>query len=455
MSKFQDPFTAIALVILVILLPLPKAGMIDWFQQVFVLSTLVLFTFFLISAITGNAEVDAGWVMVWGVFTLVCCAHYFGYAGMFADEQFTASRNLNPDLIAGPSAPLDRGELIHSWLLFSSYWAIVSIVRNLSRVSVQWLIVGIMVSALFQSVYGLFALATGAETYLGIWEKIFGLTRVTGTFVHQNHFSAFLIICLLLSLALLLSRNQADAARVGWLKLSLLGCFVMIVTAAIVGSQSRAAFVVSFLAILLFFLILAKTRKDTRSRRDIAIVYVLFGLTIFAAIWYGIDAVLNRFLLLSGGDSRVDMWRDLFDLPIGLWLQGVGAGQFSFVYKTVQQTLPLKQILYAHNDYLHALLEFGLVGSFAIIFIIFTWLVRHWPSRPSTLQIGALSAIVAVLILSIVDFHLHIPAVALVFWIAVGIWTNHNLNASTTEFDKSNAKKNRSRLRNSGSSPVL
>jgi tetratricopeptide (TPR) repeat protein len=94
-----------------------------------------------------------------------------------------------------------------------------------------------------------------------------------------------------------------------------------------------------------------------------------------------------------------------------------------------------------HNDYLHLLCEYGLVGGLTFLFFLGAHLRRGWqsfqrigprriavslrlPSNTLALNLGAMCAIAALLVHSFFDFNLHIPANVLLLAFVFGIVAN-------------------------------
>jgi O-antigen ligase len=78
----------------------------------------------------------------------------------------------------------------------------------------------------------------------------------------------------------------------------------------------------------------------------------------------------------------------------------------------------------AHNDYLQLLVEYGVAGAvLAVIFIAIAYrrvghLAKHWSdSWPHAVSYAALLGTVGILVHSLTDFNLQIPANAAIFYV--------------------------------------
>lgn len=134
--------------------------------------------------------------------------------------------------------------------------------------------------------------------------------------------------------------------------------------------------------------------------------------------------VFGRFLQIP---QEADTGRPvIYTATLALWrdfpLLGVGLGNFQEVFPRYQPPAAGYYIYdYTHNDYLQFLAETGLIGSILLVWCIagVLWRAAHSWSQVAGEQrlwlAGVLTGIVAMLLHSLVDFNLHIPANALLF----------------------------------------
>jgi O-antigen ligase len=110
---------------------------------------------------------------------------------------------------------------------------------------------------------------------------------------------------------------------------------------------------------------------------------------------------------------------------------GSGFNTFEEVYP-MYKTLPVQAVFqYAHNDYLQLLAEGGIVPfGLAMWFLIawyrkvgVRWMERHDPFAVY-MTLGGMTAVFAILIHSLTDFNLHIPANALTMVTVFGMTFN-------------------------------
>jgi len=108
-------------------------------------------------------------------------------------------------------------------------------------------------------------------------------------------------------------------------------------------------------------------------------------------------------------------------------LFGTGPGTFATVFTQYQPSGFVSRYFMAHNDYLHFTSEVGVLLIPIVIWMIIALYRKGFMKlkNPSRLvrgtSLGALSGITALLVHSISDFNLHIPANALLFTILASI----------------------------------
>jgi tetratricopeptide (TPR) repeat protein len=120
---------------------------------------------------------------------------------------------------------------------------------------------------------------------------------------------------------------------------------------------------------------------------------------------------------------------------------GTGSGTYLYYGRELRPPEILVDPVYAHNDYLQFLAEFGVVGATMFLIFLFShgsfgWKSLMWSagqrsvalgrlrSDSLALNIAALSAVVTCVVHSVVDFNLHIPANAMLMAFVFGILAN-------------------------------
>jgi O-antigen ligase len=124
----------------------------------------------------------------------------------------------------------------------------------------------------------------------------------------------------------------------------------------------------------------------------------------------------------------VSIWRDTARLIGGHPLFGSGLGTFPVAFTAVQRTFLGKFVNHAHNDYLELANDVGIPGAtllFGSIGVVVARLARKTlygeGSFERTAALACVASIGAILLHSLTDFNLYIPANALVVSTILGM----------------------------------
>ena len=159
--------------------------------------------------------------------------------------------------------------------------------------------------------------------------------------------------------------------------------------------------------------------------------------------------------IVSVDHGRLDLW----DASVEQWklqpLIGTGSGTYLYYGREFRAERMQGDPTVVHNDYLHLLCEYGVIGAMAFLIFFLAHLryasqtfVRLGPKRLSAgtlpvsdrlaLNIGALSATGAYIVHSMVDFNMHVPANALLMAFVFGILADpgrtHHAREPSTNF---------------------
>ena len=125
-------------------------------------------------------------------------------------------------------------------------------------------------------------------------------------------------------------------------------------------------------------------------------------------------------------NDRVLMWQDTAQLIAAYPLFGCGLGGLESAYPKYGASSPNATVDFAHNDYLQSLAELGVIGSLILTVLFLAILVKALRTvfEPGSIQYRSLGlaccgSLAAILLHSIVDFNLYIPANAMVLaWVS-------------------------------------
>jgi O-antigen ligase/Flp pilus assembly protein TadD len=300
------------------------------------------------------------------------------------------------------------------------FYYIVNTQRSREKINrLLWVIV------ILGALYAVMGLTLIKGDILGF--KIFSRARyhISLFYVNYNHFAGYLelVFCLALGLA---------TANRGGKRVFLFGMTVLI-AAALLFTLSRGGILGAAGGLAFFVITLAFMHREKKGRL-IFFSAIFFGLIIIA--WFGLDPVLDRLSTLEdisvAGEARIQLWQDTLPMIYDRPLFGWGPGTFSVAFPAYQ-TEGFRQLFvnYAHNDYLELAADTGLLGLVIFLgglLLLYISCLRKLAGRTGKgaayrqhVGIGALAACFALLIHSVTDCNLQIPANLFLFVIAAGI----------------------------------
>jgi O-antigen ligase len=287
---------------------------------------------------------------------------------------------------------------------------------------------------IFAGCVGLFAIlqsASGAERIYGIVETPGG--ALFGPYVNRDHFAGLMEMLLPVAILYIAGRHgrfslEASVWRVSAVALAL---------ASLLLSGSRGGLLALSGEIAIASFVLRRAVARTRQRRRLATAAALAlvaGVLLFAYVdpgWVakklGSVAYVDRTWAEWAGD-RASMSRDALRMWRDHPLLGVGLGDFETAYPRYQSLSSDMWIDHAHNDYVEAAAETGLVGALLVLSVLVLFIClafRDWKnpfrSHAGWIRLGAAIGCCGMLVHSLADFNLHIPANAAWFAVLAGI----------------------------------
>lgn len=207
--------------------------------------------------------------------------------------------------------------------------------------------------------------------------------------------------------------------------------------ASLLLSGSRDGLLALSVEIAIATLVLRRAAARARQRRRLATaaaVTLVAGGLLFAYVdpgWVakklGSVAYVDKTWAAWAGD-RKSMARDALHMWRDHPLLGVGLGDLETAYPRYQSFSSDMWIDHAHNDYVEATAETGLVGALLILSALALFLrlafrnVGHlFGSNVGWIRLGAADGCCGMLVHSLADFNLHIPAHAAWFAVLAGI----------------------------------
>jgi len=268
-----------------------------------------------------------------------------------------------------------------------------------------------------------------AEAAFGLWQSVArdpGQVP-SGTYVNHNHFAGLLEMALPFAILLPVALWRGRKNGIGRF---LASCAAITAAAVMLAAILRSLSRMGLLAALTGLGVCGVGMAISSGLLGRAAVPKQIGVLSAAAaaligiafVWLPPEQMVQRFGI---SDIRAEIWKESVPLVREYWLVGCGSGAYESAFMKWKQTDPMFRIDYAHNDYLQRLIELGIVGctvAGCLIFGVLREIIRAAGSRQAqpvrALAIACLAGWAAILLHSLVDFNLYIPANALVFaWI--------------------------------------
>ena len=250
---------------------------------------------------------------------------------------------------------------------------------------------------------------------------------VFGPYVNHNHYAGLMEMLIPLAAAYALSRPRRHPARL------LFGFAVCMAVASVLLSGSRGGLIALVAEVLILAAILLR-RVPGRRLAAAGALGIVVAASLF--LWMDRGDILKRFSTVASlartpeatfGERRLvalDTLRMFRDRP----LTGVGLGSFETAYPPYRSFPSDFEWDHAHNDYAEALAETGLAGGALMLAglvlflgVAFRNLGERLRHESGCMQLGAALGCCGLLVHSLVDFNLHIPANAAWFAFCAGL----------------------------------
>lgn len=247
-----------------------------------------------------------------------------------------------------------------------------------------------------------------------------------GPYVNRNHFAGLVELIIPTGLSILVLRAE-ERDRMPFLAL-----LTVLPIGALFLAASRGGIVSVFVEVGLVIILAFLRRGGSNQLVAGATVLLLAGGLV---AWLGVGSALDRFATYRTleatetrrAELRRDTWRIFLDHP----LTGTGLGTFEATFPRYETLYDGNVVEHAHNDYVEALAETGMIGgilcaTFLALLFRQNWLrlVHAESSMSLAFQMGGGVACCGMLAHSLVDFNLHIPSNALLFMLQAVLATS-------------------------------
>lgn len=311
-----------------------------------------------------------------------------------------------------------RPESLKTFPLYVAYFMIFYSAAVLFRApkTVKLVLAVIIVSTLILSLLGIyqyfFVKIPTAEAWVDAQQFPELATRVYATLENPNVLGEYLG----LSIPLLAGSFWASGK---FRHKSLLAAVLGILTVCLILTFSRGAWVGLAVSAFIFALL-----KEPR-------LLVLFIILAVLAPMFLPSVVTNRIASIgsledSSNAYRITIWIAALRMIKDYWLSGVGLGltAFSRVYR--EYMIAGASAIHAHNLYLEICLELGIVGLFALLWMVFRGFSEaltcvETNHRISYIVAGIVAALAGHLFHGLFDYVWYSPRIVIAFWMYLGM----------------------------------
>jgi O-antigen ligase len=271
-----------------------------------------------------------------------------------------------------------------------------------------------------------------------------------GPYVNHNHYAGLMEMLMPIPMVISFVSTVRGSRRV----LAALAAALMASTIFLSGSRGGMASFAAQMAVLAAFVL--KRRKNWKS--SLALPCFL-GVSLVLLAWLGGGELAERVVSvhdvarveLTGG-TRLTIDRDALKMFAQKPLLGWGLGVFPEVYPQFSSLSTNLKVGMAHNDYLQLLVEMGALGFAAVLWFLLALfrsalkkLTHFPPGTNGAVTLAALLGVTGILVHSLVDFNLQIPANAALFYVLCmvaameprfGLHRNRHWSRSADELSK-------------------
>jgi O-antigen ligase len=414
----EDRFLFWSFLTLIIWIPLPLGSNRVWAGSLLSIATVTLVTVWCLLWSRKKVQLNPVFKKTWPVLAMLILSNlWVGY--QLSPFGYTIS-------IANTWHEFTLG-----WGLIAFFSLAILLLNTKKRLRITLYV--IVISGLFQAIYGSLMTLTGVEySFLIPKDSYIGLA--SGTFVNKNHFAAYLVVCLSLGIGLMIATLKSSPSGTWrnrlrrWLTAILGGkarlrIALIIIVIGIVLTHSRMGNTSFFAAMLITGIIaLILSRHATRSTVILLSSLLVIDILIVGT-FFGVEKVVDRLEQTSSyRETRDEV--DIYSLKLlnKHLLDGTGAGTFYTSFTEYRGADIPRFYDHAHNDYLEILSERGIVGFtpliVAWILCFVASLFAQWKRKDPLmrgLSFGCIMSMIAMAMHATVEFNFQIPANAAMY----------------------------------------
>ena len=260
--------------------------------------------------------------------------------------------------------------------------------------------------------------------------KEFYLNTASGFFVNRSNFSIFLLLCAFSSLYFINFHIKSNKNKLNFIDQLIssfvyVRFFILFITIGIVLTLSRAGNFSYILMLLLVTLSSYFITKKIFNPISNTIFLILVIDIMFIGFYFGGSHLIDRYSIVDDLSTSLDSTTNYTRLTMIIFgfekfkeffLFGYGVGAFEQVFRTYYNIIDGVYSNHVHNDVVEFLGEFGIVGSTLLLSVLLSYfilIIKNVKKGKLTILHPILIVILflTLLINSLVDFSLHIPAV--------------------------------------------
>jgi len=337
----------------------------------------------------------------------------------------------------------------YGWLALLPPLACLLGAMRLSPAHAARLLLLLAVLAAAEGVLGLLQVGPSGRGVLYFGNEEPGQYVAIGTYVNKNHLAALLAMTLPVIVGIFAYSLRPGRRVHGHTpvappsetnaKRTLLFASAVIILVCLLFTRSRAGIASALVGLACAALVLVRAdaaRPDRRGGRAASVIVIgLVVVSLGIAVVLGIGPLLRGLQpgeLQAGADFRSSIYRATLRGAIEFLPFGSGLSTYADVFPRFQVADVGGFIDYAHNDYLQALMELGLAAPVIVLLAFAAWirrlveLLRSRDARSFTLlQLGAGLGMAPIMLHSMFDFALHMPANAMWFAALGGVMFNN------------------------------
>ena len=410
--------------ILVFFVPLGFAGTEPWAFFIFQIITAYIFIYLLLNDKKFRFSMPAVFVNIMFIFFIL-----IAIAQLLNHHTILQPKNLLPFTIS-PYNTLKELNAIFTYMMF--FIVVNQMFYKLKKIK-KVLFLTLIVSVVVMLIGLCFPKGEYIKFFLG--SEIFGNF---GPFTNRNNAGVFLSMSFFISLSLLVynflrypkylienKKNEFVVIQIVTITLSVMFLISVVLT------RSRGAMLATFISIFVFLFLYFYHFSKTILQKIYKLLIVLILLIISSFVIYkNIDAINVYSQRTTGVSDKIRL--KLYDMSFNVLkdypFTGIGFASFNILTdKYLDEDLNNAYPEYLHNDWLELLLDIGypfyIIFLLLVLIIIFIFLkrIKFLPYKKQILCIGLFSSCCSICIGSFVDFHFHIPANAMLFFICLAI----------------------------------